>query len=197
MNEMLRPLVWMDYRLALIFTVIAPLILLIWALIKRKEAIYKLLIIYWRVASLLMITVYLLIPGWKIGFFTGIASRILILLTLWFWVDLNEEIRDLPQSALKLAFTSWRWAVALYCTLGAIAKSFFLTCGFSDTALRGASCQIWLEAPQAYRALLHPDPGNEGFLGFIGAMGLCVYILYLVYFLLVRLGKQGRSALEQ
>lgn len=197
MNEMLRALVWMDYRLAIIFTVIAPLVLLIWALFKRKEAIYKLLLIYWRVASLLMITVYLLIPGWKIGFFAGIASRILILLTLWFWIDLNEEIRDLPQSALKLAISSWRWAVSLYCGIGAIANSFFLPCGFSDAALRGASCQVWLEAPQVYRALFHPAPGNEGFLGFIGAMGLCVYILYLVYFLLVRLGKQGRSALEQ
>ena len=31
----------------------------------------------------------------------------------------------------------------------------------------------------------------------MGAMGLTVYILYFAYFLLVRLGKQGRSALEQ
>ena len=198
MNEaLLKPLVWMDYRLALVFTVIAPLVLLIWALLKRKEAIYKLLIIYWRVASLLMITVYLLIPGWKIGFITGIASRILILLTLWFWIDLNEEIRDLPQSALKFTFTSWRWAISLYCLLGAIANSFFLPCAFSDAAFNSVSCQVWLEAPQTYRALIHSNPGNEGFLGFIGAMALCVYILYLVYFLLVRLGKQGRSALEQ
>ena len=198
MNEaLLRPLVWMDYRLAILFTVIAPLILLIWSVWQKKEAVAKLLVIYWRVASLLMITVYLLIPGWKIGFFTGIVARISIVLTLWFWVDLNEEIRDYPQSGLKFAFTSWRWAVTLYCSLGAIAYSFFLPCGFSDSVKETASCQIWLEAPQAYRALIHPKPGNEGFLGFMGAMGLCVYVLYLTYFLLVRLGKQGRSALEQ
>lgn len=193
--ELIRSLVWMDYRLAVLFTAIAPLVLLIWSLLKRKEAIYKLLIIYWRVASLLMITIYLLIPGWKVGFLTGIASRILIPLTLWFWVDLNEEIRDFPQSALKFAFTSWRWAVTLYCILGAIANCFFLSCGFTETL--NSSCQVWLEAPQAYRALLHPKPGNEGFLGFMGAMGLSIYTLYFAYFLLVRLGKQGRSALEQ
>ena len=57
MNDVafLRPLVWMDYRLAILFTVIAPLILLVWSFIQKKEAMQRLLIIYWRVASLLMI----------------------------------------------------------------------------------------------------------------------------------------------
>ena len=178
MNDVafLRPLVWMDYRLAIVFTVIAPLILLIWSTTQKKEAMQKLLIIYWRVASLLMITVYLMIPGWKISFLTGIAGRILIPLTLWFWVDLNEEIRDLPKSTLKLVFTSWRWAVTIYSLLGVAANSLFIPCGLDTTTAQTA---------------------NEGFLGFLGACGLSVYILYLVYFLLVRLGKQGRSALEQ
>jgi len=199
MNDVtfLRPFVWMDYRLAILFTVIAPLILLLWSVLQKKEAMQKLLIIYWRVASLLMITVYLMIPGWKISFLTGIAGRILIPLTLWFWVDLNEEIRDLPKSFLKLIFTSWRWAVTIYCLLGVAANSLFIPCGLSVGAAGTAKCQVWLEAPLMYRAILHPKPGNEGFLGFLGACGLCVYILYLVYFLLVRLGKQGRSALEQ
>ncbi len=199
MNDVafLRPLVWMDYRLAIVFTVIAPLILLIWSVIKRKEAMQKLLIIYWRVASLLMITVYLMIPGWKISFLTGIAGRILIPLTLWFWVDLNEEIRDLPQSTLKFVFSSWRWAVTVYSILGVVASSLFIPCGLSTATAETVKCQVWLEAPLMYREILHPKPGNEGFLGFLGACGLCVYILYLVYFLLVRLGKQGRSALEQ
>ena len=199
MNDVafLRSLVWMDYRLAIIFTVIAPLILLIWSVIQKKEAMQKLLIIYWRVSSLLMITVYLMIPGWKISFLTGIAGRILIPLTLWFWVDLNEEIRDLPQSVLKLAFASWRWAVTIYSILGVVANSLFIPCGLSASTAQTAKCQVWLEAPLMYREIFHPKPGNEGFLGFLGACALCVYILYLVYFLLVRLGKQGRSALEQ
>ncbi|MEM9275308.1 MAG: DUF3177 family protein [Cyanobacteria bacterium P01_F01_bin.143] len=199
MNDVtfLRPLVWMDYRLAILFTVIAPLVLLLWSVIQKKEAMQKLLIIYWRVASLLMITVYLMIPGWKISFLTGIAGRILIPLTLWFWVDLNEEIRDLPQSLLKLVFTSWRWAVTVYSLLGVAANSLFIPCGFSADTAGAAKCQVLLEAPRIYRELLHAKEGNEGFLGFLGACGLCVYIIYLVYFLLVRLGKQGRSALEQ
>ena len=192
-----RPLVWMDYRLAVLVTVVIPLILLIWTLFQRKEAMQKLLIIYWRVASLLMITVYLMIPEWKIGFLTGFAARILIPISLWFWVDLNEEIRDTPKSSLRLIFTSWRWAITFYCVLGAIAHALFLPCSVVAGNLETDFCQVWLEAPQAYQQFFHPKPGNEGVLGFMGATGLIVYLIYLAYFVLIRLGKQGRSALEQ
>lgn len=196
-EELLRQLVWMDYRLGFIFLAIAPLILLIWSVAKKKEAIYKLLIIYWRVASLMIIAIYLLIPGWRAGFLSGIGVRVLIPLTLWFWVDLNEEIRDFLPSTLKFCFTAWRWAATLYCSISAVAAAFFIPCGLSGIAQAGSFCTVWQEVPWAYRALIHSEPGNQGLLGFMGAMGLCVYGLYLVYFLLVRLGKQGRSALEQ
>ena len=197
MDNWLRPLVWMDYRLGVLLAVIIPFILLIWSLFQKQEAMQKLLIIYWRVASLLMITVYLLIPNWKVGFITGFAARVLIAIALWFWVDLNEEIRDIGQSWLKLVFTSWRWAMTGYCVLGAIATSIFLPCGLSRATAETAFCQVWLEAPQAYRNFLHTKPGNEGFLGFMGSVALVIYIIYLAYFVLIRLGKQGRSALEQ
>jgi hypothetical protein len=196
MDIWFRPLVWMDYRLGVLLAVIFPLGLLIWALFQRQEAMERLLIIYWRVASLLMITVYLLIPDWKIGFITGLAARILITISLWFWVDLNEEIRDIPQNFLKLVFTSWRWAITAYCVLGAIAKSFFLPCGLSSNTAKTAFCQVWLEAPEAYHQFFHNKPGNEGFLGFMGSVGLIIYLIYLAYFVLIRLGKQGRSALD-
>ena len=104
----------MDYRLAVLFTVILPLILLIWAFAKRSEAIERLLIIYWRVSSLLAITVYLMIGNLPIAFMSGFLARILIPLGLWFWVDLNEEIDEIPQRPLKLSFTAWRWAVSIY-----------------------------------------------------------------------------------
>jgi len=69
MNQLwFRPLVWIDYRLAVLFTVIIPAILLIWSLFAKIESLQKLLIIYWRVASLLLITVYLMIASWPIGF---------------------------------------------------------------------------------------------------------------------------------
>ena len=197
MDIWLRPLVWMDYRLGVLLAVIIPFALLIWALFKKQEAMQRLLIIYWRVASLLMIALYLLIPNWGIGYIAGFAARILIAISLWFWVDLNEEIRDIPKTLLKLVFTSWRWAMTAYCVLGAIAKSFTLPCGISAGSVESTFCQVWLEAPEAYRSFFHDKPGNEGFLGFMGSVGLVIYVIYLAYFVLIRLGKQGRSALEQ
>ena len=84
-----------------------------------------------------------------------------------------------------------------YSVLGAIAKSIFIPCGLSTTKVATDFCAVWLEAPEAYRSFFHNKPGNEGLLGFMGAVGLVIYIVYLAYFILIRLGKQGRSALEQ
>ncbi len=191
-----RPLIWVDYRLAVFFLVGLPLVLLIWATFKRAEAIQKLLIIYWRVASLLMITVYVMIAGWSIGFVSGFAARLLIPISLWFWVDANDEIADAPASSLKLVFTAWRWAVTLYCTLASLLMIPFLSCTFAGEAVKTNFCSVWLEPTWLYREWFHAN-STPGFLGFVGMTGLCIYAIYLVYFLLLRLGKQGRSAMEQ
>lgn len=191
-----KPLVWTDYRLAVLLTVILPIILLIWSFTQKLESISKLLVIYWRVASLLMITVYLLIPSWPIGYLTSFAARVLIPISLWFWVDLNDEIRDLPQSSLKTALTSWRWAITIYSSLGAIATIPFLSCAFNKTPDQTPFCRVWLEAPWNYREIIHPTTEAE-VLGFFGMIGLVVYLLYFVYFVFIRLTKQGRIALEQ
>ena len=195
-ETLFKSLAWTDSRLALLFSVLIPLALLIWSAVQQIPSIQRLLIIYWRVASLWMITVYLLIPVWEIGYITGLATRILIPISLWFWVDLNDEIRDLPKSKLKLSTTTWRWAMTLYCVLGAIVNGFFVSCAFSDDPGAETFCRIWLEAPWQYKAIIHPN-ATTGFLGFLGMTGLIVYIIYLAYFLLFRLIKQGRIALEQ
>lgn len=191
-----RPLVWADYRLAFIVTVIVPLVLLFWSLAKRIDAITRLLIIYWRVASLLMITFYLLMPGWSIGYITGFLARILIPISLWFWVDLNDEIKDLPYSSLKLTLTSWRWAITVYSTLGAIATIPFLSCVFNTGAMATAFCEVWVEPTWRYKDIFHSE-ATLGLVGFFGVTGLIIYGLYFFYFLLFRLIKQGRVALEQ
>ncbi|MGK7886857.1 MAG: DUF3177 family protein [Crocosphaera sp.] len=202
-----QPFIWTDYRLAILFTVIIPLILSIWALLKQVDAIGRLFIIYWRVASLLLITVYLLAPGWvgenspfeafcgQVGFITALAARILMPICLWFWVDLNDEIKDLPGSFLKLMVTSWRWAVTVYGSIGAIVHVPFLSCAMSPSSLETPFCQAWIQAPVGYWSLIHGD-ATAGFMGFIGLLGLSIYVLYFAYFLLIRLGKQGRSALD-
>lgn len=191
----LEKFVWADYRLAVLFTVFLPLILLIWAFVEKNESIQRLLTIYWRVASLLMITVYLMIGGLTFSFISGLMARILIPLGLWFWEDLNEEIREQPNSVLRFAFVAWRWAVSVYSVAGAVFVAFFLPCAFSRARFATEACQTWLQPPLLYKEILHGGYTN-GFLAFFGIVGLIIYLLILGYFVFVRLGRQGRSAIN-
>ena len=50
----------------------------------------------------------------------GLLS-LLILAVLWLWVDLNEELADMPTwRGLPLTVRIWRWSLSFYC-LGAAA----------------------------------------------------------------------------
>jgi hypothetical protein len=182
----------MDFRLAVIFTVLIPLILLLWAFAQKSLVIQRLLIIYWRVSSLLAIAVYLAIGSISISYLASFVAQVSIPISLWFWADLNEEITDLPPTSLKLGFTSWRWATTVYSTLSAIAVIPFLPCAFSGIATN--YCQSWFQPSWYYYKFFHANSKPE-FLGFLGIVGLIIYSLCLIYFLVVRLGKQGRSAL--
>lgn len=187
-----EPLIWMDFRVALIFTVLIPLILLLWSFAQKTTAVQNLLTIYWRVSSLLAISVYLAIGSMPISFGAAFVAQALIPLSLWFWADLNDEIADLPDRPLKLGFLAWRWATTLYSTLGAIATIPFLSCAFSGA--KTDYCQAWFKPSWLYYQIFHAN-SNPGFLSFLGILGLISYTLYLVYFLVVRVGKQGRSAM--
>jgi hypothetical protein len=193
--SLLRTTIWTDYRLAVLFTVSLPLVLLLWAFVKKNEAIQMLLSIYWKVASLLAITVYLMIGGFSLSFIAAIMARVLIPISLWFWADLNEEIREQPDGALKLTFNSWRWGVTIYNVIGTAILLPFLPCAFSNARFAAADCQLWLEAPLLYKQMFHGSYTN-GFLGFFGILGLIVYVASLGWFVFVRLGKQGRQAIN-
>ncbi len=197
--DWMRSLVWMDYRLSVFIALGVPLVLLIWAVVKQSEAVIRLMIIYARVASLLAITLYLMIAAVPISFVSGIVARFLIPLSLWFWIDLNEEIEDIPASRpLKLCFTAWRWGVSLYMGISAIAQLPSLQCALLPKAqlIQNELCRVWLEAPWAYKDLFHKNTSEQS-LGLIGILAVTIYAAYLSYFVLIRLGKQGRSAVGQ
>ncbi len=191
----LEKFVWADYRLAVLVTVFLPLILLIWAFVQKNDSIQRLLTIYWRVASLLMITVYLMIGGLTFSFITGLIARVLIPISLWFWEDLNEEIREQPNSVLRFSFVAWRWAVSIYNLIGAAFFALYIPCAFSRDRFAAEACQTWIQPPLLYKEILHGGYTN-GFLAFFGILGLIIYLLVLGYFVFVRLGRQGRSAMN-
>ncbi|MBL1210000.1 DUF3177 family protein [Geminocystis sp. GBBB08] len=195
-ETLLKSLVWTNYKLFILFCLILPLILSIWGLFAQIPSIGRLLVIFWRVASLMAIAIYLLIPVWQVGYLAWFLAHIFVVISLWFWVDINDEIRDLPKTPLRLTVTIWRWAITFYGIISAIAFIPFLPCTFSADASVEISCRVWLEAPWHFKTWFHPNV-TPGFLGFLGMTGLIIYSIYLFYFLSFRLIKQGRIALQQ
>ncbi len=189
---LLRSLTWLDFRLAVVFTVIAPFVLLIWAFKAKNQVILRSLTIYWRVSSLLAISVYLLISYQSIGFFTGWLARILIVLALWFWQDLNADINRRP-GKLALIYTSWRWAMTVYCSVGVIFGINYLSCGFAEFSQLDGRCKILLEAPLQFKSIFHSGTPIEN-LTLVAIASAAVYGIYFARFLVFSLPKQGRIA---
>ncbi len=195
--ELLSQLVWTDYRLAVLFMVVTPLVLLLWAFLSRVEAIQRILIIYWRVSSLLVITIFLMIAAIPVSFLASFFAQILIPLSLWFWVDLNEDIMDIASwRPLKVVFNSWRWLMTLYCSLGAFFNLFFVQCAWLSKAeilTEESLCRVWLNPPWGFREYFLTNY-TPSFIGFFGILGLIAYVGCFGYYLIFRLGDEGRSA---
>ena len=189
---LIRQLVWLDYRLALLFTVLIPFGLLVWAFRSDSEAIRKSLLLYWRVASLLLITIYLAIGSLGISYISGIVALVLIVLALWFWQDLNEDI-EASRKSLKPIYLGWRWATTVYCVLSVGFRLLFANCAFINAEQLGDICKTWFEPPLSFSTTFHNGVPVEN-LAFVGAVGGIVYILYLFFFLAFSLPKTGRIA---
>lgn len=193
--NIVRQLVWLDFRLAVVFTVILPLILLIWSWRAQTQPITRSLIIYWRVASLLAISVLLMIGNLPISFFSGIASRILIPLSLWFWQDLNDEISH-TRHQLGWFYQTWRWAVSIYCLGGLVFNLIFANCGLLSIDQLYNTCRVWFEPPIAFQQIFLGAFTTANLI-FVGIVGLIVYLLYFAVFLIFTLPKQGRIAFRE
>ena len=89
-DALYRTLVWLDFRLAVLVAVGLPLVLLVWSSVKRQGALLRLMGLYWKLASLLLIAILLLTDQRPLGFWLVIAAQLILVVGLWFWVDINE-----------------------------------------------------------------------------------------------------------
>ena len=197
-----RSAVWLDVRLGLLFAVGLPLVLLVWATLQKQGAMLRLLGIYWKVSSLLLIALLLLTDRRPTGYLLLVLAPLLIVAALWFWVDLNEELADLPPwRALPLTLRIWRWGVTLFCLLSAALATSALACmgGVEKLSL----CSPWLEAPAGLHGIVATVFGfifgakwSPPVAAFVGYLALVGWVVGLLQWALVRLPRAGRVAGE-
>ena len=196
----LQQLIWAEYRAAVVLTIVLPLVLLIWATVRREGAISRLLNLYWKVSSLLAITVLLLAGAEPMAFAAAVAAHLLILGSLWFWEDINDELADLPPwRALPLVTRIWRWSLTVFTAMGCVASVASLNClgGWQASPV----CNLWQHPPDSFSQLL----GNG--LNFLfgapwategakaaGWFCLVIYAGFFLQWLLVRWPRFGRVA---
>ena len=151
-------------------------------------------------ASLLAIAVLLFVDARPLPYPLMFVAKLLMVASLWFWVDLNEELADLPPwRALPLTLRSWRWALTALGLLGAGLGVGAMGCGLG--AAGSTFCQTWLEAPrrlhgvaaQVFSFVFGADL-TPTLTAFFGYLALVAYVVGLLQWILVRLPRQGRVA---
>ena len=194
-------MVWLTYRLGATVALGLPLVLLVWAIWRREPVVQRLMGLYWKVASLMAISLLLLTDERPIGFLTALVAPVLMAMSVWFWVDLNEELADQPLwRPLPLTVRLWRWAFSGFAVLSV---------GMSITALGCLdapglnACAPWLEAPQRMHRVaevmfdfVFGGEWTRTVSAFLGYAALVAYLAGALQWLLVRLPRYGRVAGE-
>ena len=181
------------------FAIGTPLVLLVWAAILNERPIVRLLTIYWKIASLLGISFLLLTDHRIIGYITLFLAPILMVISIWFWVDLNEELEDLPSlRALPLTIKIWRWSLTFY---GLISTFIGINSVKCFSTLSNGSCNYWLELPNAIHkstqiifGFLFGANWTQSLAAFLGYILLACYLISLTQWILIKLPKNGRIA---
>ena len=199
----LREVVWLDFRLAVLLFVLTPLVLLGWRAVGCRpgalrdtlsDAVLRVITGYWQASSLLLITVLLNIEASPLGVAAGLAAQGMILVSLWWWKDLGDDVADAAPSALRSVFTVWRGLASVAAAGGVVLQIPGQTCLAVDDLVASPSCAAWLEPPFAAATLagLPPPPLGLGEEFSVAELALGVDLIYLCYYLAVVLPETGR-----
>lgn len=154
----LRTRIHVDFVLAVVFTVIVPIILLLRSVLNRAlRHQIKPLLAYWRASSLLMVTVYLLIAHRPYAMVSGITARIAIAWSLMSFPYYNDVISRW-----------WVWVTVGYCLAGAAVNLRQI----NDIKIQ----HEYEAATQVYAQLFHHDHDKD-MLGHVGDIGLMSWVI--------------------
>ena len=204
----IRSLVWWDFRLAVTLFVVVPLALLGWSIARCRppilggdatrapaaETSLRLLTSYWQASSLLLLTVGFNIQQSPVGVVTGLAAQAMILVSLWWWSDLTEEMEAAEPSALRSSVLLWRTLTTVAAAGGVAVQLPFQTCALAPALAADASCGAWLEPPQFAAGLVGLSPSPT--LATLTQLLCGLYVAALAYYgavLLPQVGRRGRA----
>ena len=192
-------LVWLSYRVAATFAFGLPLFLFIWSKISNSSSIDRLLSIYWKVSSLYAINILFLSSESQLGQLISLISPILMVSSIWFWVDLNEEIEEMYlYNPISLTTRIWRWTLSFWAILNTLLHLFSWRC---LSSMNGSYCDSWREIP--YNSFITTKviikfilDGNwtTALATFFAYLALILYLIGLLQWLFIQFPKNGRFA---
>ena len=199
MNVFNQLSIWLSFQLSIIFLIGIPVTLSFWSFKKRNKAVTKLLSIYWKVSLLFFISLLLLIGKYNYALVITNISTLLITASVWFWNDINDELREYDFSYYLTTTTKiWRWTIT-FISLNFIIQSLKnLTC-FSF--INSETCAIWLQ-PSSNVYIFIKNLFNFFFgatftqptAKFLGLFSLLIYILGIIQWSIIKLPKNGRNS---
>jgi len=191
--------VWISFQISIIFFVGVPFTLFLWAFKKRNKAVIKLLSIYWKISILFFISLLLLIGKYNYALLITNISTLLMVISVWFWNDINDELKEYDFSNSLITTTKvWRWSLT-FISLNFLFQSLQNFSCFSLINL--AECQMWLQPSSKFYILIKSlfnfffgANFTQPVAKFLGLFSLLIYILGLIQWAIIKLPKNGRNA---
>ena len=199
MNVFNQLSIWVSFQLSIIFLIGIPVTLSFWSFKKRNKAVTKLLSIYWKISLLFFISLLLLIGKYNYALVITNISTLLMTVSVWFWNDINDELREYDFSySLTTTTKIWRWTITF------ISLNFFIQSlqNFNCFSfINSDECEMWLE-PSSNLNIIIKNLFNFFFGAnftqpiskFLGLFLLLIYILGLIQWSIVKLPKNGRNS---
>ncbi len=199
MNVFNQLSIWLSFQLSIIFLIGVPVSLSFWSIKKRNKAVIKLFSIYWKISLLFFISLLLLIGKYNYALVITNISTLLMTVSVWFWNDINDELREYDFSYSLITTTKvWRWTITF------ISLNFFIQSlqNFNCFSfINSDECAIWLQ-PSSNLYIFIKNLFNFFFganftqpiAKFLGLFSLLIYILGLIQWSIIKLPKSGRNS---
>ena len=191
--------IWLSFQLSLVFILGIPLTIFCWSLKNKNKAITKLLTNYWKISLLFLISLILLIGKYNFALLITVISTVLMTISVWFWNDINEELKEYQISyALTTTTKVWRWSITFLSANILIQSLNNLSC---ISLINSSECEIWLNPSRNLYFILKRlfdflfgASFSQPVAKFIGLFALLIYTLGLFQWAIIKFPRNGRNS---